>query len=187
MLWHDFVDISEAELQAGKIAWSAITAATPVALTDFVNTRTTVLPIMGHALKRHLQELPWTSNGLGLSEHTTLRILQEKGTMSAAHLFGWFQNHYDPLPGMGDAFYYKWVHGLAEAEEPAIHLNRRGDKPNEWDLELTSFGNKLLAGEADWLAANPVQRWVGGVFIDSRAISHWRWNDNRDNVVEIKR
>ena len=187
VLWHDFVDISEAELQAGKIAWAAITAATPMALADFVNAETTVLPIMRRALKRHLQELPWSSNGLSLSEHTTLRILQEKGPMNAARLFGWFQNHYDPLPGMGDAFYYKWVHGLAEADEPAIHLHRRGDKPNEWDLELSPFGNRLLRNDADWLEPNRIQRWVGGVYVDSRGAGHWRWDAAADNVLEVRR
>jgi len=185
VLWNDFVDVSEAELQAGKQAWTAITSPTPVALSEFIKRDTSVLPVMRRALRRHLQELPWTGNGLSLSEHTTLRILREKGPMNAARLFGWFQNHYDSLPGMGDSFYYKWVHGLAEAGEPAIQLHRRGDKPNEWDLELTPFGRRLLNNEVDWLSANPVQRWVGGVYIDSRATSHWRWDAPSDNVVEV--
>ena len=185
VLWHEFIDISEAELQAGKQAWADITSATPVALSKFVKRDTGVLPVMRRALRRFLQDLPWVSNGLSLTEHTTLQILQDKGPMNAGRLFGWFQNHYDPLPGMGDAFYYKWVHGLAEVSEPAIHLHRRGDKPIEWDLELTVFGTALLNHQADWLQANPVQRWVGGVHIDSRAASHWRWDAVTDAVVEV--
>ncbi len=186
VLWNDFVDISEVELQAGKQTWAGITAATPVALGDFIKRDTGVLPIMRRALHRFLQDLPWTSNGLSLSEHTTLRILQEKGSMNAARLFGWFQNHYDSLPGMGDAFYYKWVHGLAEGDEPAIALDRRGDKPNEWDLALLPFGSSLLNNEADWLVANPVQRWLGGVYIGSCATSHWRWDATNETVVEVE-
>ena len=185
VLWNDFVDVSEAELQAGNTAWAGIVSAEPVALAEFVSRRKGVLPVMRRALKRHLQELPWTGNGLGLSEYTILRILDDKGPLTAARLFGWFQNHYDPLPGMGDSFFWKLVNGLAETDKPAIRLRRRGDKPNEWDLELSPFGTRLLNNEVDWLTTNPIKRWIDGVYIDSRAVSHWRWDENADTVVEV--
>ena len=185
MLWNDFRDVSEQELQAGKAAWSAITDASPEALAEFASSDSPLLPVMRRALKRHLQELPSVSNGLGLSEQETLRILADKGAMNAARLFGWFQNHYDPLPGMGDAFYWKLLKGLADAATPALRMDMRADSPREWYVELLPFGTQLLNHDADWLASNHVQRWVGGVFIDSRAASHWRWNAEANTVVEV--
>lgn len=185
VLWNDFRDVSEHELQAGKAAWSAITDASPEALAEFVSSDSPLLPVMRRALKRHLQELPSVSNGLGLSEQETLRILADKSAMNAARLFGWFQNHYDPLPGMGDAFYWKLLKGLADAATPALRMDVRADSPKEWHVELLPFGNRLLNNDADWLASNHVQRWVGGVFIDSRAASHWRWNAEANTVVEV--
>jgi hypothetical protein len=187
VLWHDFRDVSEQELQAGTAAWSAITSATPDALLKFVSDDPQVLPIMRRALRRHLQELPSVNNGLGLSEQITIRILTEKGPMNAARLFGWFQNHYDPLPGMGDEGYWKILRGLADATEPALKIDVRADMPKEWHkdwhVELLPFGTRLLNNDADWLVRNHVQRWVGGVFIDSRAETHWRLDDARSAVV----
>jgi hypothetical protein len=55
---------------------------------------------MAKALARHLQELPSCSNGLRLTEELTLRLLGEKGAMNAPRLFGWYTNHYEPLPFM---------------------------------------------------------------------------------------
>ena len=184
VLWNDFNEVSEHELRAGKEAWSAITSATPEALLKFVSTDTPVLPIMRWALRRHLQELPSVTNGLGLSEQVTLQILAEKGPMNAARLFGWFQNHYDPLPGMGDTGYWKFLRGLADAAEPALTFDKRGELPKEWHIELLPLGILLLNNDADWLVRNHVQRWVGGVYIDSRAETHWRLDDARNEVVE---
>lgn len=183
VLWNDFQNVSEQELQAGKEAWNAITSAAPNALLKFVSTDSPVLPIMRRALRRHLQELPAVTNGLGLSEQVTLQILTEKGAMDAARLFGWFQNHYDPLPGMGDTGYWKYLRGLANATEPALKFDERGESPKEWDIELLPFGVQLLNNTADWLVRNNVQRWVGGVFIDSRAESHWRLDTANSAVV----
>jgi hypothetical protein len=184
VLWNDFRVVTEAELQAGKAAWAAITAATPETLLEFVSMDTPVLPIMRRALRRHLQELPSVTNGLGLSEQVTLQILTDKGPMNAARLFGWFQNHYDPLPGMGDEGYWKILRGLANTAEPVLKLDVRGESPNDWHIQLLPFGNQLLNNETDWLARNHVQRWVGGVFIDSRAKSHWRLDDVRGKVLD---
>jgi hypothetical protein len=185
VLWNDFRDVSEPELQAGKEAWDAITSATPEALLKFVSADTPVLPIMRRALRRHLQELPSVNNGLGQSEQVTLRILADKGPMNAARLFGWFQNHYDPLPGMGDAGYWKYLRGLSDALEPALKFDSRGESPKEWHIELLPFGIQLMNNHADWLVQNHVQRWVGGVFIDSRAETHWRLDDARSAVVRM--
>ena len=54
-------------------------------------------------------------------------------------------------------------------------------------LELSPFGNRLLRNDADWLEPNRIQRWVGGVYVDSRGAGHWRWDAAADNVLEVRR
>jgi hypothetical protein len=70
--------------------------------------------------------------------------------MNAARLFGWYTNHYQPLPFRGDTGY--------------------------WRVNLTAVGDELLELRSGWIALNGVQRWVGGVQLDSRRQSVWRYD-----------
>ncbi|MDB5864454.1 MAG: hypothetical protein JWO70_2260 [Betaproteobacteria bacterium] len=187
VLWNDFRDVDEGQLALGKQAWLAVTSPTPEALLDLVRTQTPALPTMSRALARHLRELPSSGNGLSLTEQLTLQILAAKGAMNAPRLFGWYTNHYEPLTFMGDTGYWNVLRGLADASRPALRIHERGDMPREsnrhWQVELLPFGEDLLRNRADWLKANTVERWVGGVRIDSRDRSNWRFDDARGEVL----
>jgi hypothetical protein len=187
VLWEEFEDVNERQLLLGKQVWAALTASSPEALLELVKTRTPALPTMATALARHLRELPSTGNGLSLTEELTLRILLGKGAMYAPRLFGWYTNHYEPLPFLGDTGYWIVLRGLADAREPAITIEERTDAPKEWHrdwhVELLPFGERLLKNEKDWLRANAVDRWIGGVHIDSRAAASWRFEGESGRVV----
>jgi hypothetical protein len=178
VLWNDFEDVHQGQLLVGKQAWRAITSPTPEALVDLVKTATPALPTMSGALARHLRELPSVENGLSLTEQLTLQILAEKGPMNAARLFGWYTNHQEPLPFLGDSGYWVVLLGLANAGKPALKIDERRDVPPEWNkhwhVALLPLGRDLLAHKADWLRTNTVERWVGGVRIDSRQATNWR-------------
>jgi hypothetical protein len=187
VLWNDFEDVNERQLLLGKQTWAALTSPTPEALLELVNTGTPALPTMGPALARHLRELPSVRNGVSLTEELTLRILRDKDAMNAPRLFGWYTNHYEPLPFLGDTGYWIVLRGLAHAREPAIRIDERSDAPKEWHrhwhVELLPFGERLLRNDADWLSANTVDRWVGGVHIDSREPTSWRFDEAAGRVL----
>jgi hypothetical protein len=187
VLWNEFQDVDERQLALGKQTWDALTSPTPEALAELVRSGTPALPTMGKALARHLRELPSVQNGLSLTEQLTLKILSDKGAMNAPRLFGWYTNHYEPLPFLGDAGYWIVLRGLADAREPALRIEERPDAPQEfnkhWNLELLPFGERLLRGSADWLRANEVERWLGGVRIDSREPRNWRFDERSGDVL----
>jgi hypothetical protein len=106
-------------------------------------------------------------NGLNLSEHLTLQILDEKGAMNAARLFGWYTNHYEPLTFMGDTFYWHLLENLANAENPALDMIKSGEKPKQWRVSLTGTGRSLLDCETDWITLNGIDKWVGGIYLNS--------------------
>lgn len=176
VLWEHFTEVTDTHLNMGKKAWEAITAPTPEALLALIAEGMHELPVMVPALKRHLQELPSIKNGLSLVEQLTLQILAEKGSMNAARLFGWYTNHYEPLTFLGDTGYWFTINGLATASHPALSIYKEGDKPNEWQVELTSVGEKLLGNQIDWVTLNGIERWVGGVHLDSGKGSVWRYD-----------
>jgi hypothetical protein len=177
ILWQEFSDVTAAQLAIGRQAWAALRSPTPRALQDLVATGTPELPTMARALDRHLRQLPSMRNGLNLTENLTLKILDDKGAMNAARLFGWYTNHYEPLTFMGDSGYWHVLEDLAAPRHPAIVLDKQGGRPNEWQVALTPTGRELLANRADWLELNPVDRWVGGIHIDSRAGRIFRVDD----------
>ncbi|WP_455208515.1 DUF1835 domain-containing protein [Kaarinaea lacus] len=183
VLWQQFEPITDAQLTLGQQAWQAITAPTPKALMQLVYSGTPALPTMAVALQRHLFELPSMENGLSFTEQLTLQIVQDKGAMNAARLFGWYTNHYEPLPFYGDTGYWLIISRLTDVEHPALVINRRGEKPNQWQVSPTEFTQQLLNNDADWLVENVVQRWIGGVLIDSRNNSVWRVD--RENIKVI--
>ncbi len=179
VLWTQFADISPAQFEFAKHAWHAITSPTPELLEQLVATRTSALPVMANALHRHLQELPSLHNGLSLVEQLTLQVLSSEGPMNAARLFGSYTNRYEPLPFLGDSMYWCYLDDLAGAPQPAIILNKNGEKPKDWDVTLTPLGHKLLRDNAHWLELNPIPRWVGGVHIDARKRPVWCYDCER--------
>jgi len=168
VLWGEFRDVSPEQLLLGQRAWAAICSPTPDALRELIATGTPELPTMAIALDRHLKQLPSERNGLNLSENLTLKILDEKGSVNAARLFGWYTNQYEPLTFMGDTGYWQLLEDLADAYRPAIALNKEGEKPSQWQVVLTETGRLLLADEVDWVELNGIDRWVGGIHLSSQ-------------------
>jgi hypothetical protein len=174
ILWEQFEEVSPAQYRIGKQAWAAIRSSTPKALQDLIATGTPEMPTMTIALGRHLKQLPSQRNGLNLTENLTLQILVEKGPMNAARLFGWYTNHYEPLTFMGDSGYWHVLEDLSQPTNPAIRLDKQDEKPDTWLVELTDVGHDLFLNKLDWLQLNNVDRWVGGIHIDTQRSSIFR-------------
>src|SRR5262249_56378577 len=74
-LWPKRQRIGRRHLLLGSRAWSALRALTPEAIEGLMETDTGALPFLKPALQRHLQELPWTTDGLSLSDPAALAPL----------------------------------------------------------------------------------------------------------------
>jgi len=168
ILWQQFEEVTPKQYAIGRQAWAAVRSSTPAALQTLVVTGTPDIPTMAIALDRHLKQLPSQRNGLNLTENLTLQILADKGPLNAARLFGWYTNHYEPLTFMGDTGYWHTLTDLSQAMYPAIRMDKQGDEPKTWYVELTDVGQGLLANKLDWLEMNSIDRWVGGIHINTR-------------------
>lgn len=74
-LWPRRKRISRRQLALGAKAWAALRAPTPEPLEALCKGDLRVLPFLKAALQRQLQELPWTSDGLSLTERNALVVL----------------------------------------------------------------------------------------------------------------
>jgi hypothetical protein len=183
LLWQQFTPLEESHIEFGSLCWEAYTASTPEALSQIVNLHPSPFPQLMPALKRHIRELPWWSDGLSLSERLTLQILAEQGAQNGAKLFyHWYTSVYEPLVFMGDSSYWKVLSQLVEAKRPAIELIKGSSKPVDWRVSLTDFGYKLFSGKEHWLAHNDYDRWFGGVH-NRTPEALWYWDDEQCRVV----
>ena len=177
-LWPKRTRVTARQIALGKRVWVALTAPTPEPLMAAIKDGLRDLPFMKGALMRHLQELPWTGDGLSLTEREALRSLA-KGPLSVAGMFRAVQAR-DPQPFMGDLFFWSVVRDLLEAPNPPIAVSAATARLG-WPkrvLRLTATGKALLAGKLDWQSTPPLDRWVGGILVDVGA-PPWRWNDRK--------
>lgn len=184
MLWPTRRPVAAPALAAGWRVWKALRRDDPSDLAALARSELggLGLPDMAGALRRHLQELPWTGDGLSLTERITLQsIAAEELTVGQA--FARLMRQRDPLPWLGDLMFFWIVRTMAKAGEPPLSLPEQGrDLPwPQWRLEITEAGRAILRGERDWLSLAPPVRWVGGVRIVPGA-SGWRWNDAEGRV-----
>jgi hypothetical protein len=104
LLWNRRDVVDAERLSAGAAAWAALTSADPSALAAIARTRTPALPHVGRAIRRHLQELPSSMNGLSLTESLVLQILA-RGPASVSDLWRVSQGELEPMPFLGDTMF----------------------------------------------------------------------------------
>ncbi|MFI4936363.1 MAG: DUF1835 domain-containing protein [Caulobacterales bacterium] len=179
VLWAGRVEVNEAHCSLARAVWAALTAPTPEPLFRIGEAGTPAIPPMAGALARHLQELPSVANGLGLTEHLALDLLNQEGPMTAARLFARLHGGAEPRPFLGDAMFWPILRDLAGGDSPLIDARPAGhhDAWPERRVAITLHGQAVRASAADRLADRPPPRWVGGVLIDS-AKPCWRWDES---------
>jgi hypothetical protein len=184
-LWPKRKRISRRQLALGSRAWAALRAPTPEPLEALLKSNLRDLPFLKAALQRHLQELPWTTDGLSLTERGVLAALA-KGPRTAGQLFADAQKR-DPLPFMGDLFFWSVVRDLIEAPRPLVAVSP-ATRRAAWHrrvLRLTPAGRALLGGKLDWQAERPLTRWVGGIPTGPGA-PDWRWNPSSRRAIRLR-
>jgi hypothetical protein len=94
------------------------------------------LPFLAAALRRLLEERPWTGSGLARSERQILRAVAA-GARTPAEVFGatW---QMEEAPYLGDSWVFRRIDGLAQGEHPLLATSGDG-------LELTPGGRQALA------------------------------------------
>jgi hypothetical protein len=145
--------VTRRHLQEARAAWTAFRSPDPRSLESV---KTTSLPFLAAALRRHLEEFPWTSDGLARSERQILEALPG-GPL--------------PFPEI-----FRRVH-----EEPAF----LGDTVLAWYLQrLETQGLVERRGDA-WVSTGKerrerLPRWLGGTEARDERL---RWNPALGRLV----
>ena len=176
-LWGTEKRVTPEQRAQAATAWRAWRAEVPDELADLARRQDLALPYLGAALQRHLQDLPWTRDGLSLTERLTLQAILE-GAATPGRCFGALCNRLEPQPFLGDLMYWPILADLAGAGEPAITPVETWQSP----VHLTPFGQALLRGGEDWVATNGIGRFHGGLRLETPG-PVWRWDAQNEAAV----
>ncbi|MBB6429350.1 RNA polymerase sigma factor [Algisphaera agarilytica] len=170
-------------IELGQRVWEDFCSCDPQQLRSWLDRDTAHLPFLDAALRRHFQQYPSTFNGLGLTEQLLLEELQAE-SLTASELFAKTQAR-EAAPFLGDAVVYHYLQRLVDAPTPPMVM-AAGDERVTADtrLELTDFGRQLLSGEADFIKANGIDRWFGGVHLTMDQ-TEWRWDNALCTLVRV--
>jgi hypothetical protein len=176
--------VSEAQYSLAELAWQAFREPTPEALDNVRRTDTAALPYLAAALARFLQEYPWTRDGLSRTERRLLE-LADAGSVELAAAF--------PRMHDGEDAYYITDSSLADLAQTLSRISpplltfasgRIADPELlQGSVTITEMGRAVLAGQRDRIAACGIDRWLGGVHLQSDA-DLWRWDEKRQRITK---
>jgi len=184
--------VTSAQIACAHDAWAAFTAADPRQIETFLQRDTRMLPHVAPALRRHLEQFPSTFNGLSRLQHAALDIIHH-----GAHVLGDIFRRVsarEEQAFLGDTSLWACLDGLARGGTPALAIAGPGPivRPlhdpltqlEHWSVTSTPAGARMLRGELDWVRANGIDRWLGGVHLHG-ADAAWRWDATRGRCVHF--
>jgi hypothetical protein len=164
--------VTNAHFAAARAAWAALCADDPIELHVLAQRDAEGLPFLRAALGRLCQEFPWASDGLSRSQRHALQAVAV-GPARGDELFRRAQAR-EEASFLGDVAFEAVLRDLRS--EPAALVEGA-----DGALEPTARGRSLLAGGEDWLAAQPLDRWIGGVHLT--ADNCYRWDDDARAII----
>ena len=175
--------VTPAQYALASDAWQAFRAPTPEALVRLLQSDTSALPFLAPAIRRWFEEYPWTTDGLARYERRLLQ-LAANGSIELSAIFPRMQD--------GERSYYITDGSLAELAETlstttpplATLVAGESDGPSllHKTFTLTDDGRDVLNGRVDRVKRYGIDRWLGGVHLQSGEVM-WRWDPTREQLV----
>jgi hypothetical protein len=172
--------ITEAELSLGQRAWAAYCSPDPRNIERLLSLDTSALPFLRGALGQHLMRFPSVRNGLSAAENKLLGFIAD-GISNCGSLCQAFFDA-EPAYGLGDTQILHDLQHLADAAQPLIQLDGVDDAARSaaWlraKCSITETGQRVLAGQADFIELNGIDLWLGGVHLSNDHL--WRWDEQQ--------
>lgn len=167
--------VSEAQARLAGAAWQAFCAATPLGLEALLGFGVDVLPYLGAALRRHLEEFPGVGDGLSRTERQILDAVAA-GPVAGSALFARVQAM-EQRVFMTDVSMLRRLRGLASGPRPLLRLDPAGGGTPRWPVAtITPAGLAVRDGRDDWIEMRGgIDLWLGGVHLHGRT-APWRWD-----------
>jgi hypothetical protein len=160
------VPLTPDALELAEKAWAALRAPDPGGLGAIVAARSPVLRFLPEAFDRLAREYPSTRDGLSLTERRLLAAVAD-GAATAAEAFVRAAAR-EARPFLGDTWAFDRLERFARASTPLLEAAAPVD--GHTPIAITDAGRAVLAGQADHVELNSIDRWVGGVHLHGRDV-----------------
>ncbi len=179
--------VSAGQLQLAKRFWNAFTAPTPEPLQRLLKSGLRLLPEIRPTVDELLQEYPGAHDGLSRLERKLLHEIDGLGVATAAFVVGSVIRR----EWVGDLLLYDMLRRFVAARSPLLTFaGPFTEKFESYEfsgakLTLTAFGGRVLAGKADHVATNGIDRWIGGVHLNGTRV-RWRWGERQHRIISSR-
>lgn len=161
---------------AAARAWRAFTGGSPEDLCAEAQRTYAGFPFLAAALKRLCEEFPAKGTGVSRTQRHVLEACAQ-GARRKEDLFRRSQAR-EEASFLGDTGCYAQIDDLCAEPAPLLSAIEGG-------YELTVLGRRVLAGDADWLDHQPLDRWIGATHVNAE--NDWRWDEASERVVQGER
>jgi hypothetical protein len=177
--------VSAGQYELAARAWDAFRADDPLALDRLLGTDTSALPFLASSLRRHLQEFPWTRDGLSRTERRIMQLARP-GSIDIRRAFQLMHDDESAFY-IGDSSFWQIVTELESATPALVSVAATEAGPGRLPsgtIALTDAGRSILGGHADRISQCGIDRWLGGVHLaDSQP--KWRWDSVRQHMTQF--
>ena len=151
-------------------AWPAYTSSDPRRLTEYL-AEPSSLPYLHQAMAQLVRRYPDFRTGLSDWDAVLLQQTIENGPI-LLRVFGhaWATSETPDMVGEGYLFDRVTKLGGPDVASPLVSLSSGPPPENRPHIEITDFGRKVLAGEANHVAENGIDDWIGGVHLTSDTV-----------------
>ena len=180
--------VTSAQKRLGGRAWLAFCSPSPVALSRLLTTDLRPLPELRDTMSFMLQEYPERHSGLSRLEQKLLRTVQSLGVTAPAFAVGSTSLRTEMV---GDGFLFDMLRTFVRARHPLLRFAEPftgkldSYQFNGSKITVTDAGQRVLAGKADHVALNGINRWIGGVHLLGHRV-RWRWDERLHRMVSAR-
>lgn len=192
-LWDTRRPITPEQRDLARSGWVAFRAPDPGPLIALTRGDTSALPFLGAALSRLSQEYPDVASGLSRTEREILQSIE--GGATRPHDVMRAVSNLEDAPFRGDSGLWLQMRRIGVCASPLLRQasGQRfvpaasyppSDEYFAQELALTEAGHRALAGKADHVALNGVDRWIGGVHLSGHDVP-WRWDSAANGIANV--
>ena len=178
--------VTDGQYDLAARAWDAFRADNPLSLDALLRTDTSALPFLAAALARHLEDYPWTRDGLSRTERRVMSLAQS----APVDIRTAFPRMHDDESAfyIADSSFWRMVMELRSATPPLVAVTETSSAVGRLPagtIAVTDTGRSVVGGHADRVELCGIDRWLGGVHLTGTQ-PVWRWDHAQGRICGRK-